>query len=158
MHFSLWWWGCKEGNKEAKTEEGEWVEAGVRRLEGSILAEDCPLSAHCVPCFMCGAVSTWQKWMNNLTQWLEIKKVDVKLKQQWLLSNWISFNFNTTWYRSVNVINKRWLGILMTTFPVHNYCKNIIRICSIYDGLFMQSCFDNHATQCRGEWLGPVSS
>lgn len=65
----------KEGRKEEKTEEGEWVEAGVKRLTGSILAEDCPLSAHCVPCSMCGAVSTWQKWINNLTWWLEVKKL-----------------------------------------------------------------------------------
>lgn len=83
---SLWWWGCKKGKKEEKTEEGEWVEAGVKRLAGSILAEDCPLPAHCVPCSMWGAVST-KKWMNNVTWWLEGESC-CETETTWLLNCW----------------------------------------------------------------------
>lgn len=48
-----------QGRKEARKDwRGRMSWGWSQRFAGSILAEDCPLPAHCVPCFMCGAVST----------------------------------------------------------------------------------------------------
>ena len=59
--------GMQGRTEEGKDWGGRMSWGWNQRYAGSILAEDCPLPAHCVPCSMCGAVSTWKKWMNNLT-------------------------------------------------------------------------------------------
>lgn len=40
--FLPWWWGCKDGKKKEKTEEREWVEAGVRGWRVASLLKTAP--------------------------------------------------------------------------------------------------------------------